>query len=271
MRVFTNDELVKAKELSFKNMQKVSSDIGFAYKGQWITNPFMDASGRFELSAAQMRHYYGEEKVVNFLEKLLASDIGKSGKKLIRIDSSNVEAFAEEMFRFNCAHEYNSMCFSAGDVAREQVAKHETDMIIEKMAVSGFNVHEIKAFKDHNWKVDDLTVVPVENPMLVIESSLYENYFSNRGINDFYTDDAEQFLRNQAKQEMKYALELLRDAWAKCNETFSNAYLDCNNYILGEEESETAYPFHSSFDELNVIEWCDGAIAKIRKELLDTK
>lgn len=219
MRVFLSDDLERAKALSFENMKKDSSDIGFEYKGQWITNPFLDASGRHELSPARMRHYYGEKNVQEFLEKILSDDTKNPVRKQIIIDSSNVDAFAEEMFRFNCAHEYNSMCFSAGDVAREQAAKHETDMIIEKMAAAGFNVHEIKAFKDHDWKVDDLAVTPVEEPVLIVNSSLYENYFDSRGIKNFYTENTSG--REMTAQE---AIDVLKE------NQLEHYYIDIDEY-----------------------------------------
>lgn len=76
--------------------------------------------------------------------------------KTILITKDNAENFAEEMFKFNCNNTYNSLCFSCSDIKREQHALNCTDAIIEEMDKAGFNMTAIQAFKQHNWKVDDL-------------------------------------------------------------------------------------------------------------------
>ena len=64
-----NIETLRA--LSFENMENEETEIGFEFKGQWITNPFLDASGRFEFENIEEAYkYYGEENVEIFIEKL---------------------------------------------------------------------------------------------------------------------------------------------------------------------------------------------------------
>lgn len=67
--------------------------------------------------------------------------------------------------------------------------------------------------------------------------------------------------------EMKDALTKLREAWIDCDCALGNVYIDCNDYILGSKETEDEYPFHLSFDEMPVVEWIDGAVERIEKEL----
>ena len=75
MKAFSSNDLVKVKEMCFKNMEDNSSGIGFDFNGQWITNPFLDASGRFELSFEKMHEYYGEKNVEVFLTNLLTKGV----------------------------------------------------------------------------------------------------------------------------------------------------------------------------------------------------
>jgi hypothetical protein len=67
----------------------------------------------------------------------------------------------------------------------------------------------------------------------------------------------------KAKLEMKDALEHLKSAWLECLDVFGNCYIDCNDYILGSKENEDEYPFHSSFDEINVVGWINGIIERL--------
>ena len=71
---------------------------------------------------------------------------------------------------------------------------------------------------------------------------------------------------NEAKLEMKEALTHLRAAWLECLDTFGNAYIDCNDYILGSKENENEYPFHRSFDEIEVVNWIDGCLERLEEE-----
>lgn len=67
--------------------------------------------------------------------------------------------------------------------------------------------------------------------------------------------------------KMKNALKHLRDAWIECEYAFDNSYIDCNNYILGDKETEDEYPFHMSFDDMNTIGWIDGCLERIEDDL----
>lgn len=71
--------------------------------------------------------------------------------------------------------------------------------------------------------------------------------------------------RESAKIEIKVALEHLRNVWIECNNAFSNIFIDCNDYIIGSGENDNRYPFHLSFDEMNVVEWIDGALKRLSK------
>lgn len=71
----------------------------------------------------------------------------------------------------------------------------------------------------------------------------------------------------EALIDMKHALENLRKAWLECEYAFDSAYIDCNDYILGNEEDYDEYPFHLSFDEVNVVGWIDGVHERIEEKL----
>lgn len=109
--------------------------------------------------------------------------------KTILITKDNIENFAEEMFKFNCNNMYNSLCFSCSDIRREQHALNYTDAIIEEMDKAGFDMTAIQAFRQHNWKVDDLVSPNKDNPVLYFTCNIYENYLDRQNINDYYTDD----------------------------------------------------------------------------------
>ena len=90
------------------------------------------------------------------------------------------------MFQFNCFHQYNSLCFSKNDILRERAAFGETDRVLEKLNKAGFDMQNIKAFKDHNWKVDDLAGPVKEVPVLEFTSEMYENYLDIKNIQKYY-------------------------------------------------------------------------------------
>lgn len=74
-KIFTKEELELARELAYDNWEKEETEIGFEHYGQWITNPFVENSGRFEFTNLDaMCEYYGKENVISFLSKLLESD-----------------------------------------------------------------------------------------------------------------------------------------------------------------------------------------------------
>lgn len=108
--------------------------------------------------------------------------------KTIMITKENIENFAEEMFQFNCSHEYNSLCFSCSDIKRERQAFNCTDAIIEEMDKAGFDMATIQAFKEHGWKVDDLVSENKDNPVLYFTCAMYEHYLDRKNIHDYDTD-----------------------------------------------------------------------------------
>lgn len=71
----------------------------------------------------------------------------------------------------------------------------------------------------------------------------------------------------KALLEMKTAMEHLRKAWIECNDIFSDAHIECNDYILGSKENEDEYPFHMSFNEMNVVGWIDGCLERLEVDL----
>lgn len=66
---------------------------------------------------------------------------------------------------------------------------------------------------------------------------------------------------------MKEALIHLKAAWSECLGIFLDCRVECNQYILGDEEEGTAYPFTQSFDEINVIDWVDGCVSAIDRDI----
>ena len=66
------EELEKAKKLSYENMEKEETEVGFVYKDAWITNPFLDSTGRLEFADLNgMYEYYGKENVDSFISVIL--------------------------------------------------------------------------------------------------------------------------------------------------------------------------------------------------------
>ena len=69
--MFKAEEIAKAKELSYKNWEN-EDGIGFEFKGMWITNPFLEETGRFEFASFEvMCMHYGTENVVAFIKEIL--------------------------------------------------------------------------------------------------------------------------------------------------------------------------------------------------------
>ena len=87
---------------------------------------------------------------------------------------------------------------------------------------------------------------------------------------NYQADDLERRMipdeLNEAKLEMKEALRKLREAWRDCDCIFGDYRIDCNDYILGSKENGDEYPFHRSFDEMNVVEWIDGCLERLEEE-----
>ena len=107
----------------------------------------------------------------------------------IKIDKTNIQKFAEEMFKFNCANSYNNHCFSTSDIMREKTAYQITDLILEALDKAGFDMQSIQAFKEHEWNVEDLTSPNIENPILLFQSKMYETYLKNNDITKYFTEE----------------------------------------------------------------------------------
>jgi len=87
-------------------------------------------------------------------------------------------------------------------------------------------------------------------------------------IRDVYDmEKKDVFEKVKALIEMKGALTNLKSAWTRCVDAFSNIYINCNDYILGNEYALDEYPFDMSFDEINVAGWVDASLEKIVKEI----
>ena len=71
--MFTTEELNKAKELAYENWEN-DGGIGFEFGDIWITNPFLEDTGRFEFTNLDaMCNYYGTDNVVTFIKRILES------------------------------------------------------------------------------------------------------------------------------------------------------------------------------------------------------
>lgn len=107
------EQLNKVKELSYINYEKEeNTKIGFEYKSQWITNPFLEASGRFEFANyEEMCSYYGKTNVEEFIEKILFLEEIKNYVLSIGGNNEDVEQITEEVI----TNDYTTM---------EEVKKH---------------------------------------------------------------------------------------------------------------------------------------------------
>jgi hypothetical protein len=140
------------------------------------------------------------------------------------------------MFNFNCSHEYNNECFSVGDILREQKALSITDNVLNAMSEAGFDIQNITAFKEHNWRVSDLTGPVSENPELVFTSDWYSAYFDRNGITKYYSEVPEGTISNMddAKKSADYDKVQEADAHETDN---TNETTDMNN--IDERINET--------------------------------
>lgn len=113
-------------------------------------------------------------------------------KKIIKIDSSNVQKFAYDMCKFADFNRPSKHCFGMQDLAKEQRALTVNDVLVEAMDKAGFDIQSLTALKENDWKIDDLVSPNKENPVLFINSWFYEIYLDYHHINDYYvekTDD----------------------------------------------------------------------------------
>ena len=71
----TEDELELAQGLSEANQRLAETEqgtrVGFEYKGQFISNIFLDETGRFELTLEEAVAKYGRENVSKFYYDVL--------------------------------------------------------------------------------------------------------------------------------------------------------------------------------------------------------
>ena len=82
-REFSKEELEQAKRLSYENWEKTDTELGFEFCGQWITNPFVEISGRFEFAdITAMCEFYSKENVYNFISNILSGNKGDMMKKI---------------------------------------------------------------------------------------------------------------------------------------------------------------------------------------------
>lgn len=71
MSMFTDEELNKAKKLAYINWEN-DGDIGFLFEETWITNPFLEDTGRYEFSNFNaMCEHYGTDNVITFIKEIL--------------------------------------------------------------------------------------------------------------------------------------------------------------------------------------------------------
>ena len=98
---------------------------------------------------------------------------------------------------------------------------------------------------------------------------IIEIYGFDENLIEEFKDENEQELEELKDGLIKIqnALEKLSEAWEECEFAFDNFNGDCNDYIVGSKEAEDEYPFHLSFDEIMVVDWCYGAIQRIENDL----
>ena len=71
-------ELIDEVRSFAENNDNETSDVGFEYKGQWITNPFVDPTMRFELSDSEAIKKYGRANIDKFIRDALEEMYGES-------------------------------------------------------------------------------------------------------------------------------------------------------------------------------------------------
>lgn len=102
MGAFSSTELALAKKLSYENMEKEDTDLGFEYKGQWITNPFLECSARFEFKNLDaMFDYYGKDNICNFIKQILNNN-ESNNVVLDRVTKENTSEYCDFVICNNC-------------------------------------------------------------------------------------------------------------------------------------------------------------------------
>lgn len=73
---YQKKQVDEVRNFAEHNFDDPESDIGFEYNGQWITNPFVDPSGRFPLSYSEAIRKYGRVNIDNFIRDALKEIYG---------------------------------------------------------------------------------------------------------------------------------------------------------------------------------------------------
>ena len=66
--------------------------------------------------------------------------------------------------------------------------------------------------------------------------------------------------KQKALLELKDSLFALKHEYTRCVDAMNNCAIDCNDYVCDE------YPFDLSFDELDIVNWCERTIRNINQE-----
>ena len=77
--------------------------------------------------------------------------------------------------------------------------------------------------------------------------------------------DTERAFGSISKKDVYDAVLNLKAAWAELSYCFSSIDFEANDYIVD------GYPFHKSFDELDVTTWCQDVADRLSRELEPVK
>lgn len=68
---YTEEDFENAKEIAYENLEKQSEGVenlvGFEFDGIYIVNPWVDETGRFDLTDEEAVELYGLENVLKFV------------------------------------------------------------------------------------------------------------------------------------------------------------------------------------------------------------
>jgi hypothetical protein len=78
-------------------------------------------------------------------------------------------------------------------------------------------------------------------------------------------------MTNENKLSMIQALRQFKDAYNELNKTWVEGHTTDEGFDLNDTEAVRFYPFHKSFDELNVNEWCNEEIAELSGDVKNVK
>lgn len=75
MMFFEKNEVEMAKAIAYENLEKQSEGVenlvGFEFNGIYIVNPWVDETGRFDLTDEEAVELYGLENVMNFIAEAI--------------------------------------------------------------------------------------------------------------------------------------------------------------------------------------------------------